>query len=536
MAEVPNGTPANPGWHVVRARVMHEVCQSLRRDDGPRVVGLVGNSGAGKTTAAAALVRSDEVRELFSDGILWFTVGEGAQHRLASLMTQLAKMVHEDLGGSLGHALSASDDVAAYISDRMSVGNGGQGLKCLVVVDNVWEAEVITKVRETGMWILVTTRDEGLVKATGGQAVVIDTLSEEDARSVLRRASELPTGVQLPHTASEIIDVCGRVAMDLAFVGRWSSVRKRQDPSAWSRVAVDVRKHLEEVERTSVNATRAGDREKRRLAVLRAGLRHLGAENDDVEQLYLALGVLPDGRFIRLRDAAVLLHGHLGGTEDQKAVEELLQVLERWSILRAIKSGGPRFIMHDAHSSFARKSLMARGDIRQPVVERWVAHLCSLDGLIYYDIFSISKLLKSVEAVGDKGCCVTRPFDEALSKLDESDAESCGRTLHNVGRFYEIERDLEGAIAVYRRLLNWERKTLGRDHREVAKTCTILSGCSLLAGKVDEAREWHRMARDTASSAANERAENHEDMEIVFAGYRRAAEKRRSGGFRGQMR
>lgn len=55
----------------------------------------------------------------------------------------------------------------------------------------------------------------------------VDQLSEADAESVLRRAAELSPEVCLPNEAVDLIGLCGRVAMDLAFVGRWSSVRNR---------------------------------------------------------------------------------------------------------------------------------------------------------------------------------------------------------------------------------------------------------------------------------------------------------------------
>ncbi|CAM9777803.1 unnamed protein product, partial [Laminaria digitata] len=39
------------------------------------MIGLVGASGAGKTTAAAEILRSAEVLEFFSDGVVWLSVG-----------------------------------------------------------------------------------------------------------------------------------------------------------------------------------------------------------------------------------------------------------------------------------------------------------------------------------------------------------------------------------------------------------------------------------------------------------------------------
>lgn len=143
-ADVPKGTPMRKIWHVERRHVMETVVRALTGEAGPRLVGLVGDSGAGKTTAASEIVRSNAVREAFSDGIVWLTVNNGANDCLSSLMLQLARMVYEDIGGRVGGQPNESGDNAdAYIKQRMENGHGGKGLKCLVVADNVWEKEVV---------------------------------------------------------------------------------------------------------------------------------------------------------------------------------------------------------------------------------------------------------------------------------------------------------------------------------------------------------------------------------------------------------
>lgn len=161
---------------------MRAVCDALPGEGGPRLVGLVGESGSGKTTSAAEIVRSTEVREAFSDGIVWLSVNDGATERLRALMMHLARMVYEDIGGSVGRRPAGLDDGAAYIKQRMQSGHGGKGLKCLVVADNVWKEAVISKLLETGMWVLLSTRDEALVRsAEGGVVIGVDELSQEDA-------------------------------------------------------------------------------------------------------------------------------------------------------------------------------------------------------------------------------------------------------------------------------------------------------------------------------------------------------------------
>lgn len=83
-----------------------------------------------------------------------------------------------------------------------------------------------------------------LLVAEHGEVVGVGELSEAGAELVLRRAAELPPDVRLPDDAADLSELCGRVAMDLAFVGRWSTVRGRRDRRAWSKAARKVRAEM----------------------------------------------------------------------------------------------------------------------------------------------------------------------------------------------------------------------------------------------------------------------------------------------------
>lgn len=97
LASVPRGTPARKSWHVERNHVMESVYKTLSSDGGPCLVRLVGDSGAGKTTAASEIVRSIEVRQTFSKGIFWLSVNEGANKRIPALMLELAQIMYEGM-------------------------------------------------------------------------------------------------------------------------------------------------------------------------------------------------------------------------------------------------------------------------------------------------------------------------------------------------------------------------------------------------------------------------------------------------------
>lgn len=519
QAQVPKGTPARQSWYVRRERVQQIVCEELRRGGSPRIVGLVGESGSGKTTAACELVRSGETLEFFSDGIVWLTVNNGAKDRLSSLMWQLATMLHDDILGSTGPVPAGfGDGGVAYIKKRVEKGNGGKGYRCLVVADDVWDAEVMVALRETGMWVLATTRNELLLEDVDGESVGIDKLSKDSALSVLRGASELPTGTPLPDSALELVELCGHLAMNIAFVGRWSAVRKREDPSAWSRAAASIRTELKTLK---INATIDSPREvqsQRRISVLRAGFRYLGAVNDHVQWLYLALAVMPDGHLFSLRDATVLVYGQEYSPEDEQAVENVLDILERWSIVRA--GDGARthrkYCTHDAHLNFARESLKDRGDIRRPAVDRWVEHISSLEVLTCMDRYELTRLWRVVKVVGGKGCRVSRPYDGALSSMDDSDFEVRRKGVLKVMGFREANEDWEGAYDARRRLLGMEQQTLGTEHGHVANTLRLLADLAERIGHSDEAKEWRRQQTEALDAAicAKDRSLGAEDMDL----------------------
>ncbi|CAN0075395.1 unnamed protein product, partial [Ectocarpus sp. 12 AP-2014] len=97
LAPVPRGVPMGQSWHAGRDGVVDRVCEILGRDEGPGVAALTGRSGAGKTTAAAAMVgerqgpirprvgetddqartRLDCLRARFPDGVVWLRTPRG---------------------------------------------------------------------------------------------------------------------------------------------------------------------------------------------------------------------------------------------------------------------------------------------------------------------------------------------------------------------------------------------------------------------------------------------------------------------------
>lgn len=495
LAKIPQGTSIRKSWHVERLHVMGSVFAALNDGTGPRLVGLVGDSGAGKTTAASEIVRSTEVREAFSDGILWLAVDRCAKERLPWLMLQLARMVYEDIGSSLGPGPTHLDDEASYIKQFMDKGHGGGGLKCLVVADNVCEREVVSKLLETGMWVLLSTRDEELVTGEHGVPVWVDELSEADAKNVVRKAAELSPEVRLPDVVSDLIELCGRVAMELSFVGRWSTVRGRQDRIAWSDAVRRVRAEIDKIEGDTGNDIAEKTRTTRRRAIFQAGFEDLagGLDDDRVQRLYLSLAVMPDGCGFTVQEAAVLLYDRAPNPEDEASVRLTVDILERWSVLRSeeLASSSCGFYMHAAHSGFARESLMDRGNVLRPARARWVRYISALDTLRSAGTYRMTGLWLGVGDVGGAGWMASRPYGSALSTMDESHP-TFWEYIDAVASFQQSHGDVEGMVSTCRRALAVEVSKLGSADGQGANTLYRLGAYVRGAGQLGEAEELMR--------------------------------------------
>ena len=91
-------------------------------------VGVQGMGGIGKTVLATALAHDSEIRQVFSDGIYWLTIGQ--KPSLLDLQNQLVRQ----LTGSKG-TLTTKQEA------KDALRNALEGRRSLIVLDDVWSVD-----------------------------------------------------------------------------------------------------------------------------------------------------------------------------------------------------------------------------------------------------------------------------------------------------------------------------------------------------------------------------------------------------------
>ena len=429
------------------------------------------------------VIAREDVRASFHKGVLWLHAGQGAKDRLPSLMLDLAGMVHEIvLSKSCRPPRKAgeqADDGVAYITEMVAEDRE----HFLVVVDDVWEVEILRELKRVGAWVLYTTRHDSLLP--DAPPVQINKIAREEAEMVLRRAADLDEDAVLPNAAYELMRRCEFVVLDIAFVGRWGVVRRRGEEKAWQMALDSILQTQTEGESEVPLSWRA--------AMLRAGLEALADDNPLNKELYLALAVLPKGLTFPLEVAAALLFDDVlsvedqGDEEDLQVAEEIAATLERWSILT--REDGRNYRVHDEHSDFIKGCLTATTRDRVlPRLRKYVSGVPALLTFPGYDLVKIWDMLASEE--GD----VTdyRPYERELEAMDASSAE-LPRARRAAGRFHKLRKDWESAFDTYSKLLESQESTNTSDSLEHAlETLVDLFYCARWLGRSQEAAEIQR--------------------------------------------
>jgi NB-ARC domain/Domain of unknown function (DUF4062) len=194
---LPVTTPPPPALLIGREVELEVLRQRLT---GTAVATVIrGWPGVGKTTFVTALAHDPEIRETFTDIVLWASVGEepDALAELAKWARALGADVRADKG--LEYAMA---QLRGLLQDR----------RALLIADDIWDADAAQPFRVGGPHcrMIFTTRFgnvAGAVATSPDDIVVLDRLSDEDGVKLL---SELTPQVVDSHP-----DACSKLAADL---------------------------------------------------------------------------------------------------------------------------------------------------------------------------------------------------------------------------------------------------------------------------------------------------------------------------------
>ena len=187
MAAVPPAALALPRGYVERAAVQQAADNLIDPEKQLAPYTVAGMGGGGKTVLASAVVRMSSVLEHFRGGIFWVRVGRGAKNGLLPILQGLAREIGAgatDAPHGVPRVFASLEQVKQHLSDVASTGTSPR----LVVLDDVWEREVVDALLSLGLKVLVTTRDRSVVGVPGGLLELGD-MTEEEALELLWKTS-----------------------------------------------------------------------------------------------------------------------------------------------------------------------------------------------------------------------------------------------------------------------------------------------------------------------------------------------------------
>jgi hypothetical protein len=272
--------PPPPPNHVMRLELLGRLRAALLdgAGDGPRLVGVWGMGGSGKSVLAAALGRDPTVLRRFPDAA-WVRLepptGDPAARRgvLAQRQQELvARLTPADqVAGEVTDLEQGRNRLAELLRDRAF----------LLVIDNVWTADDVYAFSVLGQCgaLLVTTRNAGLVRTMEAAEVEVAELSDAQARTLAAGRAGVPEQ-DLPPAAAETLRLVDNLALGVATV----AAQAKNDKQRWAELADRLRR----ADLAAIELQFPGYPHPNLLAALQLGLDYLDPSN---RQRYLELAV-----------------------------------------------------------------------------------------------------------------------------------------------------------------------------------------------------------------------------------------------------
>ncbi|KAJ8562882.1 hypothetical protein K7X08_031334 [Anisodus acutangulus] len=272
------------------------------------VIPVVGMPGLGKTTLARKIYNDPKIpRRFFS--CIWVFVGQSYNNKdiLLNILKGFTKRFEE---------FHDKDEAEIAEEIRGRVANGG---KCLIVLDDVWDSNVVDFVKTVfpennrSHRIMMTTRHEDVARSVNVDPHKLKYLNEKESFQLLEKRafgnSRCP--IELVEHGEGIVEKCSGVPLTIVVIA--GALRGRTSELDWKVVKENVGKHLIEE-----------DKLKRCLKIVGLSYNHLP---QDRKACFLYFGAFPQGfeipswKLIRLWIAEGLIMSNLPGSEIEEIAE-----------------------------------------------------------------------------------------------------------------------------------------------------------------------------------------------------------------------
>ncbi|MEO1529897.1 MAG: NB-ARC domain-containing protein, partial [Planctomycetota bacterium] len=287
---------------------------------GKQTVGVYGMGGIGKTVLATSVAGDHRVKERFTDGVHWITVGDSPN--MASLQSSIAAKFGKQT--SFPDAETGNAELRELLNDK----------NALLILDDVWKRDHATLLDVVGARsrILITTRDARILTGVGASKEVrVEELSDDQAIALLQEWSG--QSIQGSPDALAVVEECGRLPLAISVCGAMA-----RDGDSWS----DLLQALKDVDTEFIDDTEAFER-----GVFQSLALSIDRLSETERERYLELAVFPSDETIPTSAVCTLWASNCG----ERAGRRLLRTLDRASLLRLTDNA---ITFHDLQHDFLR--------------------------------------------------------------------------------------------------------------------------------------------------------------------------------------
>jgi WD40 repeat protein len=318
--------PPLPPSFIPRPEITESVIAAIltRKDSLP--ISIEGMGGIGKTVAAIEICHDVRTRSVFSDGILWTSIGKQSGVTTETRFKELAENLN------LEFKTYSPASYRSMLKDK----------SVLVVLDDVWTIEGIEPFRlGTGRSLLLyTTRKRDLSSSLDAKNHDVSLLDSMQARRFLAFYSGRELSTLPEPQATQILSECKGLVLAIAMIGAALKAKGLDESnSAWDRVL----RGLNQARLEDVGKKAAGSQFSSIAASIAASVNELSPED---RKRYLGLAILLED----IPAPSLLIQQIWGG--DSYEVEDAIDRLVDLSLASRAALGA--ILLHDLQLDFIR--------------------------------------------------------------------------------------------------------------------------------------------------------------------------------------